>query len=51
MVYFDPATRNDVPGIGYFVTAFAYSFLALLFFAIRSAILRRRAKRNEPAKA
>src|SRR5205823_4294988 len=36
--YFDPATHNDIPGIGYFVSI-PYSFLALLFFKIRCAIL------------
>lgn len=46
--HFDPATHNDIPGIGYFVIAIPYSLIALLFFAIRSAILRRRTKRNEP---
>jgi len=47
MVYFDPATHNDIPGLGYFVVAFPYSFIALLFFAIRCAILRRRSKQNK----
>lgn len=46
MTYFDPKTSNDIPGIGYFVVAFPYSFIALIFFAIRCAIFRRRAKRN-----
>ena len=48
LFYFDPATHNDIPGIGYFVVAFPYSLIALLFFAIHCAILRRRAKGNEP---
>lgn len=45
--YFDSATHNDIPGIGYFAAAFGYSLIALLFFAIRCAILRRRAKQDE----
>ena len=45
---FDPATHNDVPGIGYFVVAVPYSLIASLFFAIRCAILRRRIKHKEP---
>ena len=48
MFYFDPATNNDIPGIGYIVVAFLYSFIALVFFAIRCAIVCRRAKHNEP---
>ena len=51
MAYFDPATNNDIPGIGYLVVAFAYSSVANLFFAVRCAILRRRAKRNAPGNA
>jgi len=47
MAYFDPVTHNAIPGIGYFVVAFPYSLIALLFFAIRCAILRRRDKRKE----
>lgn len=39
---FDPATHNDIPGFGYFASAFFYSILAWLFFMIRCAILRRR---------
>jgi hypothetical protein len=48
---FDPATHNDVPGIGYFVAAVPYSLIALLFFKIRCAILRRRTTHNEPGNA
>jgi hypothetical protein len=51
MTYFDPATRNDIPGIGYFVVAFPYSLIALLFFAIRCAILRRGTSRDESKNA
>jgi hypothetical protein len=51
VVHFDPATHNDIPGIGYFVVAIPYSFIAWLFFAIRCAIRRRRTKLNEPGNA
>jgi hypothetical protein len=49
--YFDPATRNDIPGIGYFIVAFPYSLISLLFFGIRSAILRRRARHDDSTNA
>ena len=48
MRYFDPATHNDIPAIGYFAVPFLCSLIALLLFAIRCAILRRNAKPNEP---
>ncbi len=48
---FDPATRNDIPGIGYFAVAFPYSLIALLFFAVRCAILRRRARHHDSTNA
>ena len=48
VLYFDIVMHNDVPGIGYFVAAFVHGLIALLYFAIRCAILRRRTKPNEP---
>jgi hypothetical protein len=51
LFYFDIVTRNDIPGIGYFIVALPYSLIALLFYAIRCAILRRRTKPNEPGNA
>jgi hypothetical protein len=51
VAYFDPATHNDIPGVGYFVVALGYSLVALLFFAIRCAILRRRARHHESKRA
>ena len=44
MFHFDPATRNDIPGFGYFVVAFLNSLIALLFFGTRCAVLRRKPK-------
>ena len=49
--FFDPKTHNDIPGIGYFVVALPYSLIALLFFAIRCAIVRRRTKYDESRNA
>lgn len=49
--YFDPATHNDIPGIGYFVAAFGYGLIALLFFTIRCAIWRRRARHDDSKNA
>lgn len=42
MFYFDPATKNDVPGIGYFVSAFFYALIAWGCFGIRALALRKK---------
>ena len=34
MAYYDPTTNNDIPGIGYIVVAFVYSFVASFLFAV-----------------
>ncbi len=44
MVYFDPTTHNDIPGMGYIAAAFFGGFYALVFYFIRSYRLRRRAR-------
>ena len=36
--YFDPGTHNDIPGMGYIVVDFAYSFLALAFYGASRGI-------------
>jgi hypothetical protein len=51
MTCFDPATHNDIPGFGYVVAASGYGLIALLFFAVRCAILRRRARHDESKNA
>jgi len=40
MAYYDGATHNDIPGIGYFVAAFIYALIARAIFAIRCAVSR-----------
>lgn len=42
MGYFDIATNNDIPGMGYIACAFFYSFLAWGLFAIRGAFVKRK---------
>jgi TRAP-type C4-dicarboxylate transport system permease small subunit len=51
MFYFDPITRNDIPGMGYIAAAFIAGFYALVFYAIRSVILWRRAIRHKSREA
>jgi hypothetical protein len=46
MAYFDPATHNDIPGIGYIVAAFGYGIISYILFGIRCAVLRRRAAKR-----
>jgi len=41
MGYFDPATDNDVPGIGYIFVGFALGIIALVFHALRTYFARR----------
>jgi hypothetical protein len=41
IVYFDPETENDIPGIGYVIAAFVFSVVAYLLYIIRCAWLRR----------
>ena len=35
MLYFDPATKNDVPGSGYFASAIFYASIAWGLFRLR----------------
>ena len=38
MAYFDPETNTDVPGMGYIVVDFVYSFLALGLYGANRGI-------------
>jgi hypothetical protein len=43
IVFFDPATDNDIPGAGYFVLGFMCSMVAYFLYQIRCDFLRRKA--------
>jgi hypothetical protein len=46
MTCYDPATHNDIPGMGYIVAAFGYSVVARGLYAIRCAFLTRKARQK-----
>ena len=39
MAYFDPATQNDIPGIGYFITSILLGLIGLLVYGLRRAVI------------
>lgn len=49
MFSFDPAMKNDVPGIGYFVAAFGYSLIAWGLYVGKHSVKRWLGKGKAPA--
>ena len=49
--YYDWTTHNDIPGMGYFFGAFIAGIYALVFYAIRSVLVRWWAGRRESRNA
>lgn len=46
--YYDMVTSNDIPGMGYIVSAFIYPCVAVAIFSIRRTIANRRQNRMAP---
>jgi hypothetical protein len=42
MAFFDPLTKNDIPGIGYFVLAFVLGIAGMMVHRVRDVVLKGR---------
>lgn len=42
MTYFDPVTKNDIPGVGYLVASIQFGLIGVIVHAARKAMLRLR---------